>query len=86
MTKPKGKTPSLLSMSSGKPVLHECGRACKCSRCKNGLSKGVMCFQIPKSSSGFTAKKIHCLDCTASVIAQTKKDILKIEKEIETLS
>ncbi len=81
MTKPKGKTPSLLSMSTGKPLTYICKRESKCSRCKNKITKNQNCFQIPKASAGFTSKKMYCIACTMEIITQTKKEIANIESE-----
>jgi len=82
---PKGKTPSLLSMSTGKPTIYVCKKKTKCTRCKEEVTMGDKCFRIPKSTSGFTSKKIFCVDCTDSIIGQTKIDISQIESEISTI-
>lgn len=79
MTKPKGKVPSLLSMATGTPLPYLCKKKCSCSRCKGVLEKDQDCFQIPKTSSGFTNKHIFCVDCTIEIVAQTKKEIANIE-------
>ena len=84
MTKPKGKTPSLLSMSTGKPLIYICKKKSKCSRCKDDIKKDQNCFQIPKASSGFTSKKIFCIACTIEIVTQTKKEIAKIESDFPT--
>jgi hypothetical protein len=80
MAKPKGKTPSLLTMSTGTPTAHTCGRATFCDRCNVGISKGDACFQIPKMRSGFTSSPIFCMDCTLEIIAKTKADIESLEE------
>jgi hypothetical protein len=81
MAKPKGKTPSLLSMSTGVPVVHTCGKATHCDRCGETVSKGQRCFQIPKMSSAFVIRPIFCTGCTANVIEQTKTELSALEKE-----
>ena len=83
MGKPKGKTPSLLTMSTGTPIAHLCGQLTPCNRCGSELKKGTPCFQIPKTKSGFTAKPIFCIDCTSEIINKTKADILTIEKALD---
>jgi len=35
---------------------------------------GANCFQIPKTSNGFTSPKTFCLICFESILAQTKKE------------
>ena len=79
MGKPKGKTPSLIAMLTGKPAVHACGRATECDRCGDDVATGATCFQIPKIKNGFTTKPIFCLICTADIIAQTKIDLQALE-------
>ncbi len=79
MGKPKGKTPSLISMSTSKPAVPTCGRAPECDRCGDNVATSAACFQIPKMKNGFTKKPIFCLTCTASIIAQTKIDLETLE-------
>lgn len=80
MTKPKGKTPSLLAQSTGKPVAHICQRRTTCKRCHNSIISGAKCFKIPKLNSGFSTPVIYCLDCFRLIIEQTKTDLLELEK------
>jgi ferredoxin len=80
MTKPKGKTPSLLTQSTGKPIPYECRRRTSCNRCKEVISLGEKCFQIPKSNSGFTSPKTYCLNCFGQILGQTKSELLELEK------
>lgn len=82
MAKPKGKTPSLLSMTTGAPVLHTCGKATKCARCSNSVATGQTCFQIPRLKSGFTTRAIFCVDCTAAIVEQTKLDLASVEAQM----
>ncbi len=79
MGKPKGKTPSLISMSTGKPAVHTCGRATDCDRCGEHVATGASCFQIPKMKNGFTIKPIFCVACVADIVAQTKSDVEALE-------
>lgn len=79
MGKPKGKTPSLLSMSTGVPAAHTSGKATPCNRCEHPLEKGAACFQIPKAKNGFTVRPIFCIACTAAIVEQTKSEIAEIE-------
>jgi hypothetical protein len=79
MAKPKGKTPSLLSMSTGTPEIHSCGKSTACERCNEKILMGNQCFKIPKQKSGFTAKPLFCTGCTKEIIQQTKLEIEAIE-------
>ena len=80
--KPKGKTPSLLSMSTGKPILYVCKKKTTCSRCKDPITMGQSCFQIPKMVAGFSSKKMFCVECTNLIIEQTKIEIHQLENEL----
>jgi ferredoxin len=80
--KPKGKTPSLLSISTGTPAFHKCGKATHCGRCNSVVATGHSCFQIPKMKNGFTAHPIFCIDCTLTIIEQTKAELLDVEKAV----
>ena len=82
MAKPRGKTPSLLSMSTGAPVLHTCGKATKCDRCSGRVTTGQACFQIPKLKNGFTTRPIFCVACTVDIIAQTKAELANVERQV----
>lgn len=83
MAKPKGKTPSLLSISTGAPSSHVCGKATSCDRCKTKISTGKQCFKIPKQKSGFTSKPLFCVNCTRLIIERTKSDIAAIESTMK---
>jgi hypothetical protein len=83
MGKPKGKTPSLLAITTGAPVLHTCGRATTCERCEGAVVTGAACFQIPRRKNGFTARPIFCLSCTTVIVAQTKADLARVEKTLQ---
>jgi hypothetical protein len=75
----KGKTPTLISGSSGKPNLITVKAMSQCKRCKLKLAKGTKCFEIPKIGSGFSSKRRHCLKCFGEIINQTKKDLRNLE-------
>lgn len=81
MAKPKGKTPSLLAISTGTPAPHTCGKATPCDRCEEIVVKGQRCFKIPKVNSGFTRNPIFCVACMIAIIEQTKIELLVVEKD-----
>lgn len=83
MGKPKGNTPSLLTMATGTPAAHTCGRATSCDRCDGRIAKGAACFQIPKMKSGFTVRPIFCVGCTSDIVAKTKADIELVEEALK---
>ena len=82
MGKPKGKIPSLLTMSTGIPTVHTCGKATTCDRCDGKVATGNVCFQIPKQKGGFTARPIFCVSCTADIVDKTKMDLLAVEAAV----
>ena len=77
---PKGKTPTLLSQSTGKPFSDICKRKTVCTRCKESITMGMKHFKIPKLQNGFIHDKPFCIDCTKLIIEQTKKDLREIEE------
>ncbi len=81
MTKPKGKTPSLLVQSTGIPIAEILTRKSACTRCKEDILSGKRCFRIPKTVSGFTTRKPYCLTCFRQILDKTKADIAELESE-----
>lgn len=70
----KGKTPTLISGSSGHPSLAQAQKTRKCIRCKEIISSGDKLFEIPKIG-GFSNKKAFCMCCFKDVLNQTQKDL-----------
>jgi ribosomal protein L37E len=75
MNPKRGKTPSLLTGSSGKPAKVTAKRCRKCCRCAFMVSNGEVCFEVPKVGGGFSSKKTYCSNCFKEILEQTKKDI-----------
>ncbi len=74
--KPKrGKTPSLLTGSSGKPARVTAKRRRECCRCAFLISNGEICFEVPRKSGGFSSKKTYCPSCFKEILGQTRKDL-----------
>lgn len=78
--KPKGKTPSLIGSSNGRPKRITVERRSECCRCHKDICPGQDCFGIPKASSGFSSIKRYCKECFQNVIAQTYRDLEEIIK------
>jgi hypothetical protein len=76
---PKGKTPSLIGSSNGRPKRIDVARKSVCSRCKDDISIGAECFNIPKSGNGFVTEKRFCKSCYDKVIEQTQKDLEELK-------
>lgn len=81
MKKIRGKTPSLITGSSGKPTKTVAKRSRNCRRCSSVISLGEACFEVPKVGGGFSSKKTFCINCFKEILIQTKKDIAKIEED-----
>lgn len=83
MAKPKGKTPSLLAISTGKPEPYTCGKSTPCDRCEQTVEKNERCFRIPRMKSGFTNHPIFCITCTVAIIEQTRIELAAVENHIQ---
>jgi len=75
---PKGKTPSLIGSSNGRPQRVIVKRKSDCSRCHGDILPGQDCFGIPKVGSGFNTLKRYCNECFKNVLGQTQKDLDEI--------
>lgn len=85
MTKKRGKTPSLITGSSGKPVKVTAKRSRPCGRCSSSISSGEICFEVPKVGGGFSSKNTFCVNCFKEVLTQTKKDLDELEANISEI-
>lgn len=75
---PKGRTPSLIGSSLGRPTKETCGRRCPCSRCGNDIIKGEDCYDIPQPLKPHSATRRFCRACFEKVLEQTKRDLEKL--------
>ena len=82
MSKKRGKIPSLITGSSGKPVKVVAKRQRPCSRCSCSISSGNSCFEVPKVGGGFSSRKTFCKDCFKEVLEKTKEDVAQLEGAI----
>jgi len=80
MTK-RGKTPSLISGSNGKPILVCAQRKRTCKRCECSIYSGSKLFEYPKSGNGFSNRQSICLSCFKEIIDQTESDLSKIRDD-----
>jgi len=85
MSKKRGRTPSLITGSSGKPVKVTAKRSRPCGRCSSSISSGKICFEVPKVGGGFSSKKTFCADCFKEVLTQTKKDLDDLEGHLSEI-
>ena len=75
----RGKIPSLITASSGKPTICTCKRLSKCKRCKEKIMLGERCADIPIAGKGYKASKRYCLKCFKEILFQSKIDIEQLE-------
>jgi hypothetical protein len=74
MTKPKGRTPSLISGKTPKRIVVK--RYAKCNRCKIKINAGEDCFGIPNTRIRFISTyKKFCKSCFNNIIAKTEHDL-----------
>ncbi|MCK9615766.1 MAG: hypothetical protein M0R48_09730 [Candidatus Omnitrophica bacterium] len=76
----KGKCPSLITGCSGRPEFEVAGAKRHCKRCKAAILKGSRCASIP--NAGRMGSRTYCLMCLSEIIAQSKKDLSEIERQI----
>jgi len=78
----KGKCPSLVTGNHGRPVFEIAGAKRKCKRCGTEISKGTRCVSIPKPGS--MGRRTYCCTCLSNIIAQSRKDLDRLETELKT--
>ena len=75
----KGKTPSLINSSLGRPSKKICGRVTPCSRCREGIAKGEDCYDVPQPKKPHSSTRRFCAECFGGVLKQTKRDLEDLE-------
>lgn len=76
---PKGKTPSLIGSSLGRPRAVVAGKSCSCGRCNVGIPMGQKCYDVPQPSKPFSSTRRFCVDCFRKVLEKTWEDLTEIE-------
>lgn len=76
---PKGKTPSLIGSSLGRPRKKTCGRETPCSRCHERIAKGEDCYDVPQPQKPHSSTRRFCARCFRRVLKQTKRDVAELE-------
>lgn len=71
----RGKTPSLIGASLGRPTKKTCGRETPCSRCGEGIAKGEDCYDVPQPQKPHSSTRRFCSDCFDEVLQQTRHDL-----------
>jgi hypothetical protein len=71
----RGKTPSLIGSSLGRPTKQTCGRNTPCSRCGEGIPKGKDCYDVPQPAKPHSSTRRFCTGCFNTVLEQTSRDL-----------
>ncbi len=82
-SKPRGKTPSLIGGSLGRPRKCVIQRECACKRCGEAIQKDMECYEISQLGGSFSAYKRYCDDCFHSILDKTKADLDALFIDIE---
>jgi hypothetical protein len=77
--KPKGKTPSLIGGSNGRPRRTDVQRLSHCYRCNDDIVAGTSCVEIPKLGAGFSGAKRVCGECYQLIIQKTAQDLEELQ-------
>lgn len=75
----KGKTPSLIGSSLGRPEAKTARRRSPCSRCKADIVMGDTCFDVPQPSNTFPSPRRFCVPCFTLVLEQTRRDLAALD-------
>lgn len=78
----RGKTPSLIGSSLGRPSKTTCGRRTPCSRCREDIFKGVDCYDVPRPTKSHSSTRRFCVGCFTEVLEQTGRDLEGLLAEI----
>lgn len=76
---PKGKTPSLIGSTLGRPARKICGRRTPCSRCRADVKKGDVCYDVPQLRKPHSTTRRFCARCFDGVLRQTRGDLEELE-------
>ena len=74
-SKPRGKTPSLIGSSLGRPRKRDVKRKSHCRRCEAEITGGIQCYEIPQLGGTFSNHRPYCDACYRAILEQTKADL-----------
>jgi hypothetical protein len=80
METPRGKCPSLITGSHGRPKFEVAKGKRTCKRCKSSIIRGTACVSIPVP--GRMGSKTYCCTCLGHIIEKSRKDLTDIEAEL----
>ena len=76
---PRGKTPSLIGSSLGRPDLATAGKRSPCSRCDADILMGQRCYDVPQPLKKFSSTRRFCTVCFKTVLEKTRQDLAALE-------
>lgn len=76
--KPRGRTPSLIGGSNGRPKRASVKKKSECARCHSTLEVETDCFEIPKVGGAFANSKRFCQECFKNILEKTSEDLEKL--------
>ena len=80
---PKGKAPSMTSVSNGPISSVIATNKSKCSRCDAVIAGGGKCAEMKVSKAGFTKPRRFCIPCAQSVIDCTRAELDRMAQQFE---
>lgn len=78
-TTPRGKTPSLIGGTNGRPRRVIAKRRCECYRCHDALLAGQECIEIPKLGEAYATSKRVCAECFEGILQKTTEDLEELK-------
>ena len=72
---PRGKIPSLIGGTLGRPKRVESGKRTPCSRCHRDILKGATCYDVPQLRKPHESTRRFCQHCFDEILKQTQKDL-----------
>ena len=76
---PRGRTPSLIGSTLGRPARKTCGRRTPCSRCRADIMNGDVCYDVPQLRKPHSATRRFCAECFGGMLGQTRQDLDELE-------
>lgn len=77
---PKGRVPSLIGGTNGRPVRVDVLHRSKCYRCDDELVAGTSCIAIPRVGGGFANKRRVCDSCYQAILKQTSDHLEELRR------
>ena len=76
---PRGRTPSLIGSTLGRPARKTCRRRTPCSRCRADIMKWDVCYDVPQLRKPHSATRRFCTECFGNVLGRTRQDLDELE-------